>query len=85
MGNVEYDRIEEIVLLLCQLKNLTTANVVILAFCFFLKKISGFLCEFQEYYAEVREEKMEELADSLVDCMTGEEGAGGDDQDLDDR
>ena len=28
---------------------------------------------------------MEELTDSLVDCMTGEEGAGGDDQDLDDR
>ncbi len=54
-------------------------------FSIFLKKISGFLCEFQEYYAEVREEKMEELADSLVDCMTGEEGAGGDDQDLDDR
>ncbi len=55
-------------------------------FVFFLKKIyTVFLCEFQEYYAEVREEKMEELADSLVDCMTGEEGAGGDDQDLDDR
>ena len=28
---------------------------------------------------------MEELTDSLVSCMTGEEGNGGDDQDLDDR
>jgi hypothetical protein len=34
--------------------------------------------ELQEYYSEVREDRMEELADSLVDCMTGEEGRGGD-------
>ena len=27
---------------------------------------------------------MEELTESLVTCMTGEEGRGGDDQDLDD-
>ena len=41
--------------------------------------------ELQEFYAEVREERLEELTDSLVSCMTGEEGKGGDDQDLDDR
>ena len=41
--------------------------------------------ELQEMYAEVREDRMEELTDSLVSCMTGEEAAGGDDQDLDDR
>ena len=41
--------------------------------------------ELQEMYAEVREDRMDELTDSLVSCMTGEEAAGGDDQDLDDR
>ncbi len=35
--------------------------------------------ELQEYYAEVREEKMEQLEDNLVDCMTGKEGEGGED------
>merc|ERR1711997_366456 len=40
--------------------------------------------ELQEHYADVREERMEELTESLVTCMTGEEGRGGDDQDLDD-
>jgi len=30
--------------------------------------------ELQEYYSEVREEKMEELTDSLVNCMTSNEG-----------
>ena len=28
-------------------------------------------------YSEAREGKLEELKDSLVDCMTGEEGNGG--------
>ncbi len=41
--------------------------------------------ELQELYAEVREDRMDELTDSLVSCMTGEEAKGGDDQDLDDR
>ena len=40
--------------------------------------------ELQEQFADVREERMEELTESLVTCMTGEEGRGGDDQDLDD-
>jgi len=40
--------------------------------------------ELQEQYADVREERMEELTESLVTCMMGEEGRGGDDQDLDD-
>ena len=38
--------------------------------------------ELQEQYADVREERMDELTDSLVTCMTGEEGRGGEDQDL---
>ena len=33
--------------------------------------------ELQEQFAEVREEKMESLAENLVSCMTGEEGKGG--------
>ena len=62
--------------------------------------------ELQEQYADIREERMDELTESLVSCMTGnyfeilfpkmiicikiliiflgEEGRGGDDQDLDD-
>ena len=36
--------------------------------------------ELQEQYAEERETKMDELTDSLVTCITGEEGNGGDDQ-----
>jgi len=41
--------------------------------------------ELQEQYAEERETKMDELTDSLVTCITGEEGNGGDDQDLEER
>lgn len=33
----------------------------------------------------MREDRLDELTDSLVSCMTGEEAKGGDDQDLDDR
>ncbi len=41
--------------------------------------------ELQEQYADVREERLSELTDSLVSCMTGVEGQGGEDQDLDER
>merc|ERR1711974_461356 len=41
--------------------------------------------EVQEQYAEERETKMEELTDSLVTCITGEEGNGGDDPDLEEK
>jgi hypothetical protein len=33
--------------------------------------------ELQEQYADIREERMLDLTDSLVTCMTGEEGLGG--------
>ncbi len=36
--------------------------------------------EIHEQFAEVQDEKLEELTDSLVSCMTGPEGQGGDDQ-----
>eukprot|EP00095_Tigriopus_kingsejongensis_P005779 maker-scaffold698_size109766-snap-gene-0.18 protein:Tk05779 transcript:maker-scaffold698_size109766-snap-gene-0.18-mRNA-1 annotation:"hypothetical protein LOTGIDRAFT_235292" len=41
--------------------------------------------ELQEQYADIREERLEALEDNLVSCMTGPEGQGLDDQDLDDR
>lgn len=41
--------------------------------------------ELQEYYADIREERLEALEDNLVSCMTGPEGQGLDDQDLDDK
>ncbi|TRY73327.1 hypothetical protein TCAL_06037 [Tigriopus californicus] len=41
--------------------------------------------ELQEYYADIREERLEALEDNLVSCMTGPEGQGQDDQDLDDK
>jgi len=41
--------------------------------------------ELQEQYANLREEELEEMTDNLVSCMTGEEGNGGDDPDLEDR
>ena len=41
--------------------------------------------ELQEHLAEEREVKLEELTDSLVTCITGEEGNGGDDPDLEER
>ena len=36
--------------------------------------------EIHEQFAEVQDEKLEELTDNLVSCMTGPEGQGGDDQ-----
>jgi len=36
--------------------------------------------ELHVQFAEVQDEKLEELTDSLVTCMTGVEGQGGDDQ-----
>jgi len=36
--------------------------------------------EIHEQFAEVQDERLEELTDSLVSCMTGPEGQGGDDQ-----
>ena len=41
--------------------------------------------EIHQQFAEVQDERLEELTDSLVSCMTGPESQGGDDQDLDDR
>ena len=41
--------------------------------------------ELREQYADIREEKLEEMTENLVSCMNGEEGNGGDDQDLEDR
>merc|ERR1712038_408146 len=41
--------------------------------------------ELQEIVAEEREVRMEELTDSLVACITGEEGNGGDEPDLEEQ
>merc|ERR1719285_8997 len=41
--------------------------------------------EVQEKYAHLQEEQLDNLKDDLVTCIHGEEGQGGDDQDLDDR
>ena len=41
--------------------------------------------ELQEQYADLREEKLEEMTDNLMSCMTGEEGQGGDDHEADGR
>merc|ERR1711974_525279 len=41
--------------------------------------------EVQEKYAHLQEEQLDNLKDDLVSCIHGEEGQGGDDQDLDDR
>jgi hypothetical protein len=41
--------------------------------------------EVQEMYMDVQEEKLDILQEDLVSCIDGEEGKGGDDQDLDDR
>jgi len=41
--------------------------------------------EVQEKYAHLQEEQLDSLKDDLVSCIQGEEGQGGDDQDLDDR
>jgi chromosome segregation ATPase len=41
--------------------------------------------ELQEHYADLREEKLGEMTDNLVSCITGEEGNGGEDPDLEDR
>merc|ERR1719239_2088190 len=41
--------------------------------------------EVQEKYAHLQEEQLGNLKDDLVSCIHGEEGQGGDDQDLDDR
>jgi hypothetical protein len=49
---------------------------------FFCLEISGWSSriEIHEQFAEVQDEKLEELTDNLVSCMTGPEGQGGDDQ-----
>merc|ERR1719285_111547 len=41
--------------------------------------------EVQEKYAHLQEEQLDNLKDDLVTCIEGQEGQGGDDQDLDDR
>lgn len=41
--------------------------------------------EVVEMYDIIQEEKLETITDELVDCITGEEGMGGDDQELDER
>merc|ERR1712079_677708 len=41
--------------------------------------------EVQEMYENLQEERLDTLQEDLVTCIEGEEGLGGDDQDLDDR
>merc|ERR1719510_1724888 len=41
--------------------------------------------EVQEMFENSQEERLDNLQDDLVTCINGEEGHGGDDQDLDDR
>jgi hypothetical protein len=41
--------------------------------------------EYVEMYDDIQEEKIDHLVYELVTCISGEEGKGGDDQDLDDR
>ncbi|XP_023328845.1 protein PFC0760c isoform X4 [Eurytemora carolleeae] len=73
-----------------QLNSLLTAILVLMAALVIGLGIGHFLgmsekLEVVEMYDQIQEEKLCHLQDELVTCISGVEGQGGDDQDLDDR